>query len=99
MEQSSELDKIGDNGLTRRRCDPEHRLVLILITVGILYRHLGFADASQAINRLCLCQGSSALHSEFLFEEFKQFLATGEQRITTVRNTQDFGRLRFLIGK
>src|SRR5579859_6195411 len=79
----------GDQVLSAFSTHPQHGPVALAIPVGILYRQLRFADASQATDRLGLRERHGLTGLELTAQTDKQVLTSQEEGIAGVRDIPD----------
>ncbi len=54
LQQAGQVDEAGDEGIQRGGIDPQDVAVLVLVAIGVFDGGLGFADAAQSVDGLCL---------------------------------------------
>src|ERR1700736_971485 len=84
MQEGGHAHKVGDQGIAASCSGPQHRLIVLPIAKGVLYRHLGFPDAPQSTESLGLVQGDGLPVGEVGPQMLEEGLATGKERRTLV---------------
>src|SRR5215467_13942960 len=92
MQEGGHAHKVDDQGIAAGSSGPQHRLIMLPVAIGVLYRQLGFPDTPQSTESLGLVQGAGSPVGEVSPQALEEGFAAGKEGITLVRDIAEHWR-------